>query len=83
MFVDHLLSLAHTIAVSRGTQAVLLGSGVSRSAQVLTGWEITLDLIRRLVALYDSDPGPDLAAWYQAAYGEPPESSRLLGALAK
>ena len=41
-------SLAFTIQASPGVYAVLAGSGVSRAAKIPTGWEITLDLVRRL-----------------------------------
>jgi hypothetical protein len=66
-----------------GTQAVLIGSGVSRSAQVLTGWEVTLDLVRRLAAMEGAKETPDLEAWYTGTYGKPPDYSDLLLSLAK
>ena len=33
---------------SKGVFAVLLGPGLSRAAEIPTGWEITLSLIRRV-----------------------------------
>jgi hypothetical protein len=39
--------LAFSMSENPGVYAVLLGSGVSRSAGIPTGWEITLELIRR------------------------------------
>ena len=50
--VDPIHSLAFSIEANRGVYAVLLGSGVSKAARIPTGWEITLDLVRKLAALY-------------------------------
>ena len=44
-------SLAFSIEANRGVYAVLVGSGVSRAAKIPTGWEVTLDLIRKLAKL--------------------------------
>jgi len=45
------LSLAFSVHSGPGTYAILLGSGVSRAAGVPTGWEVTLDLVRKLAEL--------------------------------
>ena len=83
MPIDPLLSLAHTIASAPGTQAVLLGSGVSRSARVPTGWEVTLDLVRHVAVLAGVTTDVDPVAWYEKTYGAPPDYSMLIGSLAK
>ena len=83
MTFEVLLSLAHTIVSAKGTQAVLLGSGVSRSAQIPTGWEVTLDLVRRTALLNGDDAGEHPAQWYESKYGCPPDYSAVLGLLAK
>lgn len=77
------LSLAFAIQSSPGVYALLLGSGVSRGARIPTGWEVVLDLVRKLAAAQSADCEPDPAAWFQAQYGEEPGYSRLLDALAK
>lgn len=46
--IDPATALAFSVFENRGVYAVLLGSGVSRSAQIPTGWEVTLDLVRRV-----------------------------------
>jgi len=61
-----------------GVYALLLGSGVSRSARIPTGWEIVLDLVRKQAALANQDPEPDPAAWYLEQFGEEPDYSKLL-----
>src|SRR5690606_29602554 len=66
-----------------GVYAVLLGSGVSRSAQIPTGWEITLDLARKLAEVAGENCGSDPARWYRERYGKEPDYSDLLDALAK
>lgn len=82
--LDPVLSLASSMQVGPGTYALLLGSGLSRSAGIPTGWEITLELIRRVAALQDPDnePPEDPLAWWQDRYGKPPEYSELIAELA-
>lgn len=81
--IDPLLSLAISIHANPGVFAVLLGSGVSRSVGIPTGWEIVLDLIHRLAKLHGEDCEPDCEAWFKAKYGEEPTYSGLLDAVAK
>ena len=57
--IDPVHSLAFSIQASPGVYAVLVGSGVSRAAGIPTGWEVTLDLIRKLAKLHDKTFGPD------------------------
>ena len=49
--IDPVHSLAFSIQANPGVYAVLVGSGVSRTAKIPTGWEIILDLIRKLAAV--------------------------------
>lgn len=81
--LDPLFSLAHSMQSNKGVFAVLLGSGVSRSSGIPTGWEVTLDLARRLAKLHGADPADDVEGWYQAQFGKAPDYSDLLDALAK
>ena len=80
--IDPLHSLAFSVHSNRGVYALLLGSGVSRAAKIPTGWEITLDLIRRLAALSDESPASP-EAWYREKYDKDPDYSALLEDLAK
>lgn len=75
-------ALALSLHHSPGVYALLVGSGLSRSAGIATGWEITLDLIRRLAALDGVLEHPDWAAWYHDKYGKEPSYSEILDALA-
>jgi hypothetical protein len=45
---DPQTQLAFSVYENKGAFAVLLGSGLPRAAEIPTGWEITLDLVRRV-----------------------------------
>ena len=81
--IDPVHSLAFSIQANRDVYAVLVGSGVSRTAKIPTGWEITLDLIRKLAKLRGetSDPAPE--HWYGEKFEKEASYSDLLYALAK
>jgi len=81
--IDPLTSLAFSMHSMKGIYALLLGSGVSRSAQIPTGWEITLDLVRRLAELEGDDPGSTIGQWYTDKFEEEPNYSKLLEMLFK
>lgn len=74
--------LAFSIYENPGVFAVLLGSGLSRSAEIPTGWEITLDLIRRVALAQGVEAQPDWAKWYREEIGQEPSYSALLEELA-
>jgi hypothetical protein len=78
---DPLLSLAFSVYSNKGVFALLLGSGTSRSARIPTGWEIVVDLIRKLAALKKESPDPDPVAWYRQAFGSEPDYSALLNSI--
>ncbi|TCU75296.1 SIR2-like protein [Bradyrhizobium sp. R2.2-H] len=79
---DPLTQLAFSIYESKGVFALMLGSGLSRAADIPTGWEITLDLIRRVALARGVEEQSDWAAWYRGAAGEEPNYSALLEELA-
>jgi len=79
---DPLTQLSFSIYENKGTYAVLLGSGLSRAAEIPTGWEITIDLIRRIAKLQGAKPQSDWEEWYRKTIGKDPSYSALLEALA-
>jgi len=83
MLIDPMLSLAMSMHSNPGVYALLLGSGVSRSAGIPTGWEVVLDLVRRLAKLEGADCEPAPEAWYKGKYGVEPTYSGLLNAVVK
>jgi len=76
-FRDIIIKLAFTMYSSPGVYALLLGSGISRDAGILTGWEITLDLIKNIAATEKEKP-KDFEKWYQERYHESPDYTKLL-----
>jgi len=76
--IDPMISLAFSIHSNKGVYALLLGSGVSRSADIPTGWEVVLYLIRRIAASEKADCEPDPETWYTNQFGEAPDYSKLL-----
>ena len=81
--IDPVDSLAFSIQANRGVYALLLGSGVSRDAQIPTGWDITLDLIRKLASTSGESAEPDPERWYLEKYKAEPDYSKLVDELAK
>jgi SIR2-like domain len=79
--IDPLTSLAFTVQENKGVFALLLGSGVSRAASIPTGWEITLDLTRRVAGAQGVDEQADWAEWYRKTYSSEPDYSILLDTL--
>ena len=81
--MDPLLSLAFSMHSNKGVYALLLGSGISRAAKIPTGWEVVLELIRKLALLSDEDCEPEPEAWYSQKYGCVPDYAELLDKIAK
>ena len=78
---DPHIQLAFSIHESSGVYAILVGSGLSRAAEIPTGWEITLDLIRRVGQIQGAGEQTDWAAWHREATGTEPNYSTLLEGL--
>ena len=76
-------SLAFSMHANPGVYAVLAGSGVSRAAEIPTGWEITLNLVRKLAALRQKKCDPDPEQWYRSTFGNEPDYSNLLDDVCK
>lgn len=81
--IESLHSLAFSIQANPGVYAVMLGSGVSRAAKIPTGWDITLELVRRLARLSGAECDSNPAEWYFQQFGCEPDYSKLLDAVAK
>ena len=81
--IDPVHALAFSVQSNRGVYALLLGSGLSRASGIPTGWEITLDLVRKLANVHGDNPDPTPESWYQEKYGKEPEYSDLLDQLTR
>jgi len=80
--IDPLDSLAHSLHIAPGTQALLVGSGLSQAAGILTGWEITIDLIKQLAASQGVEKQDNWEQWFSDKYRKSPNYSEVLAALA-
>lgn len=78
MAIDVVTRLAQTLAASPGVYAVLIGSGVSTEAGILTGWGIVLDLITRVAVAGGEAEPEDPEGWWGERYGTEPNYSELL-----
>jgi hypothetical protein len=78
-----IVPLVISMHAKKGMYALLLGSGISRAAQVPTGHEVVLDLIRKVALLEGEHCDPDPAVWYTHRHGRAPAYSELLAELAK
>ena len=78
-----MVSLAFSIHSNRGAFALLLGSGISSASGIPTGWDIVVDLIRKLAKLEGEDCEPDPAAWFKQRHDAEPDYSKLLDVIAK
>jgi SIR2-like domain len=78
---DQLTQLAFSLHENKGVYSLLLGSGISRAAEIPTGWEITLDLIRRVALAHGVTEQPDWAVWYRDEVGAEPNYSTVLAKL--
>lgn len=78
---DPVTQLAFSIYENKSVYALLVGSGLSRAAEIPTGWEITLDLVRRVAAVQGVEGEADWAAWYRDKIGEEANYSTLVGEL--
>src|SRR5258708_39457227 len=74
-------ALALSLHHNPGVYALLVGSGLSRAAGIPTGWEITLDLIKRLGAVRGIKNSANWEVWYREQFEKPPSYSEVLDAL--
>lgn len=79
---DPATQLAFSMHENKGVYAVLIGSGLSRSAGIPTGWEITMELIKRAGIASGIPDQEDWHTWYVERTGNQPNYSTLLEELA-
>lgn len=80
---DPTTGLAFSMHENPGVFAILIGSGLSRSASIPTGWDITLKLIRKVGLAKGVPEQSDWAQWYADTTGNQPNYSTLLEDLAQ
>lgn len=80
---DLIIQMSFSIYSNPGVYAVLLGSGISRSAGILTGYEITLDLASKLSTMIEKKEVKDVSKWYKDYFKEDMNYSKIITKLAK
>lgn len=78
---DQITSVSYSVFSNKGALALLLGSGISRSAGIPTGWEVVLDLIRQVAILEKAQCEPEPDKWFYERFGKEPDYSDLLESL--
>ncbi|PFB14630.1 SIR2 family protein [Bacillus cereus] len=78
---NKLMSLSFSMEANKGVYALLLGSGVSYSANILTGWGILNELCRRIMKLHKKEHD-DPIQWYKEFFGETPAYDKVIKSLA-
>ncbi|MBC5992431.1 SIR2 family protein [Pontibacter cellulosilyticus] len=78
---DQVTSVSYSVYSNKGAFALLLGSGISRSAGIPTGWEVVLNLIRHTATLKNENCEPDPEKWFTEKFKKDPDYSDLLESL--
>jgi len=78
---DILTTLAFSVYFNKGVYALLLGSGISRSSGIPTGWDITLDLVKKLAAQQGEGEPENPESWFKDKYKEELNYSSILSQL--
>lgn len=79
--IDAVTRLAMNIYTNKGVYVPLLGSGISLSSGILSGWKVTEDLLKKLAFMQEGNVPDDLFLWYQNKYHKESEYSDLLSQL--
>lgn len=79
---DKLMSLSFSVEANKGVYALMLGSGISSAAEILTGWGVLNELCRRIMLLNKKEE-PDAIKWYENEYNKSPLYDEVIGMLAK
>jgi hypothetical protein len=75
---DKVTTISYSLFTNKGAFALLLGSGISRSSGIPTGWDIVLDIINQIALLKKNKCDPSPEEWYIKVFEEEPDYSNLL-----
>lgn len=81
--LDPITSLSFSLHSSPGVFALLLGSGISKASGIPTGWDIVLDLIRKICILEEGKEASDPESWFKSKYDSEPNYNELLKEVAQ
>src|ERR1035437_10990846 len=71
-------TISFSIYSNKGVYALILGSGISKASGIPTGWDIIIDLIKKLAKLNNDECLPDPEKWFKEKYGIEPDYSTIL-----
>ena len=83
MGIEKITTLAFSMYSNKGAYALLLGSGISRSAHIPSGWEVEEILIQKVGASQGITESDNWHQWYKNKYQQPASYSSLLGEIVK
>ena len=83
MKIDNFSALTLSVYNNKGVYALLLGSGVSLEAKIMSGWKVTEDLIKKVAVVQGEEVPNDAFEWYKKKCGCDAEYSNLLEQLGK
>lgn len=83
MGIERLTTLAFSMFSNKGAYALLLGSGISRSAHIPSGWEVETRLIKLLAGSKGEIINEDAHEWFKNRYNTEASYSSLLEELVK
>lgn len=83
MAIDNFSALTLSVYNNKGVYALLLGSGVSLEAKIMSGWKVTEDLIKKVAVIQGENIPENAYAWYKDRFGCEAEYSNLLEQLGK
>jgi len=78
-----LTTISFSIFSNKGIYALFLGSGISKNSGIPTGWDIVVDLIKKLAEINKEECLPNPEEWFIKKYGEDPNYSSILAKLVK
>lgn len=79
--IENITTLSYSLYHNKGVYALFLGSGISRSTGIPTGWEIVVDQIKQLAALHKETISSSAEDWYKEKYNKEPDYSDILEAV--
>ena len=81
--IDTFSTLVMSVFNNKGVYALLLGSGISLEAKIMSGWKVTEDLIRKLAIAQGETVPANPFEWFEEKYGCEAEYSKLLEQLGR
>ncbi|RZA27443.1 MAG: hypothetical protein EOP10_00030 [Proteobacteria bacterium] len=70
--------IAYSVHSLPKTYVLLLGSGISLSSGLPSGWDITTDLVKTYATLQGEKLREEPAVWFKAKFGRDPDYSEMM-----